>query len=349
LQALSPARRRSRLWLYLPFVLLALIVVAWSAGWFVVRGRIEAGLDTWLQDEAKAGRLWTCPDRSVAGFPFRIEISCASLAFARSDLQASTGRLLVVAQVYDPQHVIAEVAGPLRVTTPNAAIDAQWQSLQTSVHMAGTRPERGDLVATKPVIAVTGVLADPVNVTAARLEAHVRPSPAESSAADAALQLAGATIPGLDGLIGGTEPADLDLLATITQARNLPPRPMAAELERWRAAGGEVKVARLTIQKGPRRIEANGGVSIDELHRVQGISNAATTGIEGLLGQFVGGRRGGAAGLLSALLGAPPAQAPVPSANGGPALTPAPPLRAQNGRVFFGPLQIPGVHLPPLY
>ena len=44
----------------------------------------------------------------------------------------------------------------------------------------------------------------------------------------------------------------------------------------------------------------------------------------------------------------PPAR-PEPVPGSDPGLTPAPPLRVSNGRVYFGPLQIPGVHIPPLY
>ena len=341
--------RRSRFWLYAPFVLLALVAIGWSAGWFVIRDRIVGGLDSWVASEAAAGRNWTCPERAVAGFPFRIEVSCASLSLDRPDTQASVGRLLVVAQVYDPGHVIAEVAGPLHVTAGSTTIDAQWRLLQTSVHAVGRRPQRGDLLAEKPVITLTQADMAPITLTGERLEAHLRPSPSDETSVDFALQAIGSVIPGLDGLIGGTEPADIDLTLAVTQARDLPARPIPAELERWRAADGRVNVSRLAIAKGPRRIEANGFVGIDELHRPQGQSNAAVTQIEGLLGRFVGGKQGGAAGLLGMLLGSPPTKAPVANVPGAPPLTPVPALRVAEGRVYFGPLRIPGLRIDPLY
>src|SRR6185437_2528114 len=98
--------RRNRFWLYAPFTLLILIAIAWSAGWFVVRDRAVAAIDRFLAVEAAAGRQWTCADRSVSGYPFRIEVSCETVTVRRGPVTASAGRLLAVAQVYKPRHII---------------------------------------------------------------------------------------------------------------------------------------------------------------------------------------------------------------------------------------------------
>ena len=37
--------RRSRFWLYTPFVLLLLLAIAWSIAWFVIRSRTTEALD----------------------------------------------------------------------------------------------------------------------------------------------------------------------------------------------------------------------------------------------------------------------------------------------------------------
>ena len=82
--AVPPAgRRRGRAGLFLPYILLAIVVVAWSGGWFWIRGRAEREMDAWMAREAAAGRTWTCQDRSVTGYPFRIELRCASLTKLR--------------------------------------------------------------------------------------------------------------------------------------------------------------------------------------------------------------------------------------------------------------------------
>ena len=108
--------RHSRFWLLTPFALLAVVAVAWSVAWVVIRQRTVDGLDRWLAREAAAGRNWACADRAVGGYPFRIEVSCSALTLRRGEATASLGRLLTVAQVYRPRHIIAEVSGPLRAS-----------------------------------------------------------------------------------------------------------------------------------------------------------------------------------------------------------------------------------------
>jgi hypothetical protein len=81
---LALARRKSRFWLYAPFVLLVLIAAGWSGFWFYVQGRVTQTLDNALAREVQAGRTWTCADRSVGGYPFRIEVRCSSLMLTSS-------------------------------------------------------------------------------------------------------------------------------------------------------------------------------------------------------------------------------------------------------------------------
>ncbi len=75
----------------------------WSGtgGWFWLRGKAESEIDGWFAREAQAGRRqWTCADRSLTGYPFRFELRCSSLAFARSDVRFTVGPVVAVAQVY---------------------------------------------------------------------------------------------------------------------------------------------------------------------------------------------------------------------------------------------------------
>jgi len=114
LHASLPPRPRGRFWLYAPFAALALLACLWSIAWMVIRDRTTAALDAWLEAEAAAGRRWTCADRTVAGFPFRLEIGCGSVSLDRPEGSAKLGRLVVVAQVYEPGHFVAEATGPLQ-------------------------------------------------------------------------------------------------------------------------------------------------------------------------------------------------------------------------------------------
>jgi hypothetical protein len=344
--ATTNERRHSRFWLYTPFVLLLLVAVAWSIAWWVIRNRATESLDAWLGSEARAGRQWACADRQVGGYPFRIQVACGSLTLKQGPVTASLGRVTSISQVYQPAFVITEIEGPLRVSDGRATLEGTWDLLQSSLHATPRGLQRFSLVAESPRVTVTGLGPDAVVSNSRHLELHVRPDPSRvaDKAYDAALSVKEAQIPVLDHLVGGAEPADFSLDATVTQAEGFKARPMDRELERWRQAGGTLEVVMLSIAKGMRRAEAKGEITLDEFHRPVGQLNASAAGLDGLLGNVVGGRLGGA--LLGALFGqAPNGGTPVSQ----PTLVALPPLRLENGKLAMGPFVIPGIRFAPLY
>jgi len=343
---LTENTRRSRFWLYAPFTLLLLVAIAWSVAWFVIRNRAEVALDAWLAAEAQGGREWTCADRTIAGYPFRIEIVCDTLDLKQGAVSASFGRTEAVAQVYQPRLVIVEADGPLRVTDGQATVEGRWDLLQASIHGSQTGLRRLSIAATGPAFTVAGLMAEPLAASGQRLELHLRPNPSRESerAYDAALSVKQASLPLLDRLIGGTELTDLDADVTVTEATGFQGRPLAEELERWRKAGGALDILMLSGAKGPRRVEAKGQLKLDEEHRPAGQLSVAAAGLDGLIGKVTGNRAGGA--LLGALFG----QNPRAKGNDGkPPLSPLPPLTLDNGFLAMGPFVIPNLRLQPLY
>ncbi len=343
----AESRRHSRFWLYTPFVLLLLVAIAWSVAWFLIRNRTAETLDAWLAAEARGGRQWTCTDRTIGGYPFRVEIVCNTLTLKQGAVNASFGRTEAIAQVYQPRLVIAEVAGPLRVTDGRVTVQGRWDLLQASIHVSQTGLQRLSLAANGPKLTVTGLLPQEVASSGQRLELHLRPNPSRASekAYDAALSVRQASLPMLDGLIGGTELTDLNADVTATQTAGFQGRPLAEELERWRGAGGRLDVLMLSVAKGPRRLEAKGTLTLDEEHRPAGQLSVAAAGLDGLIGNITGSRTGGA--LLGALLGQNPRAQDRNS--GQPQLSPLPPLTLNNGFLAMGPFVIPNLRLQPLY
>jgi hypothetical protein len=342
----AEVRRRSRFWLYTPFVLLLLVAIAWSIAWFFIRNRADEMLDAWLTAEAGQGRQWTCTERTIAGYPFRIELVCPTLTLKQGAVNASFGRVEAIAQVYQPRLVIAEIGGPLNVTDGRANVQGTWDLLQASIHATPNSFQRLSLAATNPKLTVSGLTPQAIATAGQRLEMHLRPNPnrVQDKAYDVALAIRQATIPFIDALIGGAEPTDLNADLTLTQADGFRGRPIAQELERWRAAGGTLDILMLSAAKGVRRMEAKGNLSIDAEHRPMGQLNASAAGLDGLLSNITGSRNTGA--LLGALLGQ------VPSAgrnNAQPQLSPLPPLRLENGLLALGPFVVPNVRLQPLY
>lgn len=342
-EALPPRRRRSRLGLYGPIGLLLLLAVAWSVGWLFIRQRVTFGLDEWISKEAAAGRRWTCADRKVGGYPFRIEVRCSDFTLDRPDVTASIGKLLVVAQVYRPRHIIAEASGPMRVKAGTTEADGRWKDLRASVRLLEKGFEKIDVVAVEPVVSVIEPGGTPFDLSSKRFEGHLRPQPSDPTAIDLWAKSDAAVIPGLEELIGGREPADVVIDASVSQTDDLPARPLWSELERWRMAGGAVSLRSLKAAKGAQRIEASGKLSIDAQHRPEGQLDLSAAGLGGILGQLTSGT----GGLLGALLGG--GREPAPRTAADAPLRRLPPLQIRNGRLLIGPLPVPGVRIPSLY
>ncbi|MFT0892186.1 DUF2125 domain-containing protein [Pseudochelatococcus sp. G4_1912] len=344
-------QRVSRLGLFLPVAFLVVLLVGWSAFWFVARARVHDAITIWLAQEAEQQRQWSCPDRTVAGFPFRFEVRCTDLRFSGTTPAGTvTGTLahfLAVAQVYKPNHVVVEAQGPLVADQEGGErITMDWQSFDASAIFSGNRLDRFAIVVTQPSI-VAGLNGDRTPVMQAKAwEWHLRidpERPSDDHVYDVAFTLSDAQLPALDVALGTQDAATIAFKGAITEAAPFTAKAPSVEFERWRLAGGVFEIDELSLTKGPQRLQARGQLSIDDFRRPQGRIEASVTGLEDLLTRFgLGGRSNAIANGL-AILGGRNAQAE----NAIPGLTPLPPITIRDGQVFVGPFGVSRV--APLY
>src|SRR5215475_15900543 len=144
---LAAAPRRTSRWrIFIAPLLLLIVAIGWSAFWFFAASQVDVQADAWRAREAKSGRVYDCARRSVAGFPFRLEVHCegASVSLvsqtagqpaAQTPVRAKLGEILVVAQVYDPKLLIAEFTAPATITDSGSAASyvASWSKGRSSV------------------------------------------------------------------------------------------------------------------------------------------------------------------------------------------------------------------------
>ncbi|MEA2942868.1 MAG: hypothetical protein QOD09_3397, partial [Bradyrhizobium sp.] len=141
---LTLAPRRRKLWrLFIAPVLLLGAAIAWSAFWFYAASKVDETADAWRAREAKSGRVYDCAKRSVAGFPFRFEVSCSGASVAlvaqtagasQAPITARLSEILVVAQVYDPKLLIAEFTAPATISGPDQlALTVNWSTARSSI------------------------------------------------------------------------------------------------------------------------------------------------------------------------------------------------------------------------
>src|ERR1700730_10065214 len=160
------ALRRRPLWrLFLLPVLLVIAAAAWSAFWFYAASQVEVSADAWRAQEAKSGRVYDCARRSVAGFPFRLEVGCegatvslvsqtAGQAATQAPITAELAEILVVAQVYDPKLLIAEFTRPAAVSGrgQEPTVIVNWSKARSSVVGLPAVPQRASIVFDDPSI-----------------------------------------------------------------------------------------------------------------------------------------------------------------------------------------------------
>ena len=341
----SPTRRQSRFWLYGPVTLLAILAAAWSGFWFYTRGRVAAELDKAVAREAERGRTWTCSNRTVGGYPFRIELRCDSLTLTSTRwgeaVRVETGPALAVGQIYSPSLVIVEATSPARVTLPEGrSLDITWKQLDSS--LAWREPQRFALVMAEPNATLTTPGQAAETWRAATLEAHLRRNPdrpATDQAVDIALSATGTVLPAIDALLGTTDAGTIDLQATLTQSEAFRKGFNPDALETWRNGNGLLDLSRLVATKGSARIEGSGQLLLDPVHRIGGDLQVAAAGIEQIGGVRIGNLLGGLGGLLGGR----------GNASASPGLTPLPPVSLREGRVFLGPIRLPLKPLLPLY
>src|ERR1700720_1321303 len=160
------APRRRPLWrLFIMPVLLVVAAAAWSAFWFFAASQVDEKADAWRAQEAKAGRVYDCARRSVAGFPFRLEVRCdgasvslqsqtAGQVATQASFTAQLGEILVVAQVYDPKLLIAEFTAPATIADRSGApsMTVNWRTARASVVGLPSVPQRASIVFDDPEI-----------------------------------------------------------------------------------------------------------------------------------------------------------------------------------------------------
>ncbi len=336
---IGPPPRRWKL--FAPVIALGVLALGLVAFWFYASRAAGSALDAWIERENRLGRVWTCAERSIAGFPFRLEVTCKGASFTNaaggsSVARGSLPRILVVTQIYQRDLLLVEFDGPLRLegrgTGEVASVD--WDILRASIRGLPGAPQRIS-VDGKKIKANAANAGGPVaEVAAETLEAHLRRDPQRwetERAYDFALRGTGIASPQLDRAAGGVGGASLDARLSLTRAEPFPGEGFAAAAESWRTRGGRLTLSEFRFAKGDRRIEASGEGGIDARSRPEGRVELSLTGFNDLLRGLVANPQAGA------LLGL---------RSGGQNAIKLP-LRADRGMLSIGPL--PLFPLPPLY
>jgi hypothetical protein len=290
---LAPRRRPLRRLFFMP-VLLLIAAAAWSAFWFFAASQVDEKADAWRAQEAKSGRVYDCARRTVAGFPFRLEVRCdgasvslisqtAGQAAAQAPITAQLGEILVVAQVYDPTRLIAEFTAPATISDrggqPSMAVN--WSKARSSVVGLPAVPQRASIVFDDAEInRFNGSVQAPL-AHAKHIELHGRL--AEGSAVDhpvieTVLQIEGGSLQEVHPLL--TQPFDADVRAMLSGLKDFSPKPWPERFREIQAAGGHVEIVQSRIAQGDLVAVAAGTLGLSANGRLDGELQMTVAGIE---------------------------------------------------------------------
>jgi hypothetical protein len=289
------APRRRRLWrLFIVPVLVLIAAMAWSAFWFYAASQVDAAADAWRAREAKSGRAYDCAKRTVAGFPFRLEVRCdgasvslqsqtADAAAAQAPVTAKLGEILVVAQIYDPKLLIAEFTAPATIFERglSASMTVNWSKARSSVVGLPAIPQRASIIFDDAEVdRVNGSMPAPL-ARAKHIELHGRL--AEGSALDrpvieTVLQIAQGSVQGVHPLLA--EPFDANVRTMLSGLKDFSAKPWPERFREVQAAGGHVEIVQSRIQQGDLIAVAAGTLGLSAQGRLDGELQMTVAGIE---------------------------------------------------------------------
>jgi hypothetical protein len=287
------APRKHRLWPV--FVMPALVVIAaaaWSAFWFYAASQVDQTVDAWRAREAASGRNYDCAKRTVAGFPFRLEVHCVDATVelksqtadqaAMTPVTARLGDILVVAQIYTPKLLIAEFKAPATLSQHGQPVMVvNWRIGRSSIIGLPGTPQSADIVFDDPAIdRVAASVQTPV-ARAKHVELHGRiaeNSRPDHPAIEAVLELTGATIRDVHPVL--TAPFDADVRAIVQGLKDFTPKPWPLRFRELQAAGGRIEIKQSRIQQGDLIAIAAGSLRLTADGHLDGELHVTATGFE---------------------------------------------------------------------
>jgi hypothetical protein len=285
------APRRRPLWrLFIAPVLLVIAAIAWSAFWFYAASQVDVQAEAWRAREAKSGRVYDCAKRSVAGYPFRLEIHCddasvslvSQTAGAQAPVTAKLGEILVVAQVYDPKLVIAEFTSPATISDRGGGpLVVSWSKGRSSVVGLPDVPQRASIVFDDAAIDRVNGSTQALLAGAKHIELHGRL--ADGSASDhpvieAVLQIAQGSIQEVHPLLA--EPFNADVRMLLSGLKDFSPKPWPERFREVQAAGGHVEIVQSRVQQGDLIAVAAGKLGLNANGCIEGELQMTVAGIE---------------------------------------------------------------------
>ena len=257
----SPPRKPRRLGLYLPFVVLALAVAAWSGVWVWARGQTQTRMDAAAADLAKAGYQLTWKDRVVGGYPFRMDVTLTDARLREpSGWALEAPRIEGEAFMHAPTHwLIAAPDGITFVRPIGGPVAVKGQLIRASLSHPDAHPPSFSFEGVKLTFAPQPG-AQPFALTAAdRVEFHLRAGPEDQGGVFARVDNGNARLSGLLARVAGDKPVSIVWNSTLSKMSAFTGPDWPSAVRRWAEAGGSMTVRQAGITAGDAVVGSNSG------------------------------------------------------------------------------------------
>jgi hypothetical protein len=258
----DPVRKPpSRLILFAPFVLLALVVLGWSALWVWARGRTAARMDAAVAELARAGYRIDWKAREIGGYPFRMDVTLTDAELREpSGWALSVPKLEGEAYMHALGHWLVAAPDGLTFTRPESGpVRVTGKRIRASLSHVERRPPNFDFEGVNLAFAPQAG-AQPFALQAAeRVEFHLRAGPDDQGGVFLSVDNGKARLSGLFGRIAQGKPISIAWNATLSKMSAFSGRDWPDAVRRWTEAGGAMTVRNAGVTAGEALIGANSG------------------------------------------------------------------------------------------
>jgi hypothetical protein len=240
--------------------------------WFVLKARLEQGLDAAAEHMRAQGYDLSWKRRRVDGFPFRLDLTLDEPRVAEpSGWALAAPQLKGEAFAYEPAHWIWAAPSGLVLTRPGkGAVTVTGQALRASLSgLSGPAP-RFSFEGLKLVLTPLPGAAPAALTAADRLELHLQPGPDDQAALLIRLDGGHANLPAALNGPASAKPVSLIWDSRLSHISQLSGPDWPSAVRRWTAGGGQMSVvqagltlanATLADQSGTLSVDADGRLS----------------------------------------------------------------------------------------
>ena len=272
-QPKTPHKKPRRFWLFAPYAALLIVILVWSAFWWVESLRFQGKATEQVKALQTQGYTVQWSSLKVGGYPFRLRLTLIGPKLGDSaGWGFSATRLEAQAMAYAPD--IWTLAAPQGLTFSRPGkgdVSISGKAIRASIGGVGSAQPRYSFEGDNLVLAPAQGAAPPAFATIDKLELHFQPGPDDQAAF--LIRLDGGTVrpeAGIAKLASG-KPFSLVWDARLTRLSTLHGSNWPGALQAWRNAGGSVTVADAALGIGGLMLKGQGGpLSVDPDGRMKG-------------------------------------------------------------------------------